>query len=69
MLRYSERYFPEEIFQDERQEYDEDDYQPRNNAPQFRQAAQQPQRQQPVSPDLNCRCEAKIPNNIFNFPD
>lgn len=55
MLRYSERYFPEEIFQDERQEYDEDDYQPRNNAPQFRQAAQQPQRQQPVSPDLNCR--------------
>lgn len=48
MLRYSERYFPEEIFQDERQEYDEEENDRRSSQQQYRQAIQQQQRQQPV---------------------
>lgn len=56
MLRYSERYFPDEIFQDERQEYDEEEYN-RRAAPQqqYRQPVQQQRPQQPV------RVEERLP--------
>lgn len=50
MLRYSERYFPDEIFQDERQEYDEEEYNRRATPQQqYRQPVQQQRQQQPVS--------------------